>query len=497
MAAGAQVQRGLFARKSAEALAEDASENSGLRRAVGALDLTALGIGAIIGTGIFVIIGEAIGKSGPAIVLSFVVAGVTCLFSALSYAELASAIPVSGSAYSYSYATLGELVAWIIGWDLIIEYGFAVAVVAVGWGGYLQDLLSSLFGIHIPTSIAAPPGEGGTFNLPAVVLVLAIAALLTAGVRESARTNTVMVVTKITILLFFIVVGFASFHGSNFSPFQPHGFNGTMDAAALIFFAYIGFDAVSTSGGEARNPGRDLPRAIVGSLLIATVIYILVALAAIGLAPASKLDGSKAPLTDAIRLGAGLGSWAGDLLSFGALIAITSVVLTILYGQTRIFFAMARDGLVPRWFAKLNARKTPVRITIVFGILVAALAAFIPLSQLAELVNIGTLFAFLLVNAGVVILRHTQPDMKRGFRTPLVPYVPIAGAALCIWLMTKLQAATWWRFGIWLVVGLVIYFAYSRHHSRVQRGDGGDGLTAGRDDRLGPRVGGPQAPAAR
>jgi APA family basic amino acid/polyamine antiporter len=497
MAAGAQVQQGLFARKSAEALKDDASDNTGLRRAVGTLDLTALGIGAIIGTGIFVIIGEAIGKSGPAIVISFVVAGLTCLFSALSYAELASAIPVSGSAYTYSYATLGELVAWIIGWDLIIEYGFSVAVVAVGWGGYLQDLLSSLFGINIPDSIAGPPGDGGTFNLPAVVLVVAIAAVLTAGVRESARTNTVMVVTKLAILLFFIVVGFSAFHGDHFTPFQPHGFNGTMDAAALIFFAYIGFDAVSTSGSEARNPGKALPRAIIGSLLIATVIYILVAVAAIGLTPADKLAGSEAPLTDAIRQGAGLGSWAGDLLSFGALVAITSVVLTILYGQTRIFFSMSRDGLVPRWFSKLNARRTPVRITVMFGLLVAALAAFIPLSELAELVNIGTLFAFLLVNIGVIVLRRTMPDMERGFRTPLVPVVPLIGAALCIWLMTKLQGATWWRFGIWLAIGLVIYFAYGRRHSRVQGGGDDDGLPSDRDSRLGPRVGGPQPRTAR
>jgi APA family basic amino acid/polyamine antiporter len=490
MAAGAQVQQGLFARKSAEALKDDASDNTGLRRAVGTLDLTALGIGAIIGTGIFVIIGEAIGKSGPAIVISFVVAGLTCLFSALSYAELASTIPVSGSAYTYSYATLGELVAWIIGWDLIIEYGFSVAVVAVGWGGYLQDLLSSLFGINIPDSIAGPPGDGGTFNLPAVVLVLAIAALLTAGVRESARTNTVMVVTKLAILVFFIVVGFSAFHGDHFTPFQPHGFGGTMDAAALIFFAYIGFDAVSTSGSEARNPGKTLPKAIIGSLLIATVVYILVAITAVGLTPADKLAGSDAPLTDAIRQGAGLGNWAGDILSFGALVAITSVVLTILYGQTRIFFSMSRDGLVPRWFSKLNARRTPVRITVMFGVLVAALAAFIPLGELAELVNIGTLFAFLLVNIGVIVLRRTMPDMERGFRTPLVPVVPLIGAALCIWLMTKLQAATWWRFGIWLAIGMVIYFAYGRRHSRVQ-GGGDDG--SDRDERLGPRVPGPQA----
>ena len=380
MAAGAQVQQGLFARKSAEALPEDASDNTGLRRAVGTLDLTALGIGAIIGTGIFVIIGEAIGKSGPAIVISFVVAGLTCLFSALSYAELASTIPVSGSAYTYSYATLGELVAWIIGWDLIIEYGFSVAVVAVGWGGYLQDLVEPLRH-HDPRLDRGPPGDGGTFNLPAVVLVLAIAALLTAGVRESARANTVMVVTKLAILCSSSSSASPRSTAAHFTPFQPHGFGGTMDAAALIFFAYIGFDAVSTSGSEARNPGRDLPKAIIGSLLIATAVYILVAVAAIGLTPADKLAGSDAPLTDAIRQGAGLGNWAGDILSFGALVAITSVVLTVLYGQTRIFFSMSRDGLVPRWFSKLNARRTPVRITVMFGVLVAALAAFIPLER--------------------------------------------------------------------------------------------------------------------
>ncbi|HEX7299942.1 MAG TPA: amino acid permease [Solirubrobacteraceae bacterium] len=464
---------GLFARKPTDVLVQEtrADAEHGLKRAVGVLDLTALGIGAVIGTGIFVIIGEAIGDAGPSIIISFALAGVTCLFSAFSYAELASSIPVSGSAYTYGYATLGEVVAWIIGWDLILEYGVSVAAVAVGWGGYLKSLLDSLFGISLPESIAGPPGEGGTVNLPAVFLVLAVAALLIYGVRESARTNTFMVFTKVAILVFFIVVGIGSINGDNFSPWAPHGFNGTVDAAALIFFAYIGFDAISTSGEEAENPSRDLPFAIIGALLICTLLYILVAVVTVGLAPTDKLAGSEAPLADALKMGAGVGDWAADILSVGALIAITSVTLTVLYGQTRIMFAMSRDGLVPRWVGRLSPRRTPARITAVFGLLVAVIAAFVPLTEIAKLVNIGTLFAFLIVNVGVVVLRRTAPDMERAFRVPLVPLFPLIGGVLCVYLMTKLEAETWLRFFGWLAVGLIIYFAYGRTHSRLQRGE--------------------------
>jgi APA family basic amino acid/polyamine antiporter len=468
MASAAPTPGGLFTRKPTGS-AGDATSEQGLSRSVGTLDLTALGLGAIIGTGIFVIIGEAIGDSGPAIILSFLLAGVTCVFSALSYAELASTIPVSGSAYTYAYATMGELLAWIIGWDLILEYGVSVAAVAVGWGGYLQNLLDSVFGISLPDAIAQPPGEGGTINLPAVVLVLAITALLVAGVRESARANTVMVILKLAILLFFIVVGVTAFNGDNFSPFAPHGTSGVVDAAALIFFAYIGFDAVSTSGEESRRPARDLPIAIVGSLVIATVLYILVAIVATGLAPADKLADSEAPLTEAMQAG-GFG-WSANLLSIGALIAITSVVLTILYGQTRITFAMCRDGLLPRSLGTLNRRKTPARITLLFGLFVAALSAVVPLSEIAKLVNIGTLFAFLIVNIGIIVLRRTQPDLERGFRVPFVPVLPLIGAALCIYLMTRLELVTWERFIAWLLAGLVIYFLYSRRHSLLRRGD--------------------------
>ena len=376
---------------------------------------------------------------------------------------------VSGSAYTYAYATMGELLAWIIGWDLILEYGVSVAAVAVGWGGYLQNLLDSVFGISLPDAISQPPGEGGTINLPAVVLVLAITALLVVGVRESARANTVMVILKLAILVFFVVAGVTAFNGDNFSPFAPHGMSGVVDAAALIFFAYIGFDAVSTSGEECRRPARDLPIAIVGSLVIATVLYILVAIVATGLAPADTLADAEAPLTEAMQHG-GLGSSA-NILSIGALIAITSVVLTILYGQTRITFAMCRDGLLPRSLATLNRRKTPARITLLFGLLVAALSAVVPLSEIAKLVNIGTLFAFLIVNVGIIVLRRTQPDLERGFRVPFVPVFPLIGAALCIYLMTKLELVTWERFIAWLVAGLLIYLVYGRLHSLLRRGE--------------------------
>jgi basic amino acid/polyamine antiporter, APA family len=298
-----------------------------------------------------------------------------------------------------------------------------------------------------------------------------VSALLIYGVRESARTNTFMVFIKVAILIFFIVVGVGSIDGDNFSPWAPHGFNGTVDAAALIFFAYIGFDAISTSGEEAENPSRDLPFAIIGALLICTLLYILVAVVTVGLAPTDKLAGSEAPLADALKMGAGVGNWAADILSVGALIAITSVTLTVLYGQTRIMFAMSRDGLVPRWVGTLSPRRTPARITAFFGILVAIIAAFVPLTEIAKLVNIGTLFAFLIVNVGVIVLRRTAPDMDRAFRVPLVPLFPIIGGALCIYLMTKLEGVTWLRFGAWLAAGLIIYFVYGRTHSRLQRGD--------------------------
>jgi APA family basic amino acid/polyamine antiporter len=460
----------MFAVKPVDAHLAEVESSRGLRRSIGLFDLTALGLGAIIGTGIFVILGEAIGDSGPAIVLSFILAAVTCAFSALSYSELASSIPVSGSAYTYAYATLGELLAWIIGWDLILEYGVSVAAVAVGWGQYLNSLLDSLFGVQLPDALSEPPGDGGIVNLPAAFLVLAVTGLLIYGVKESARTNTVMVVIKIAVLLIFLVLAFTAFNSDYLTPFSPFGFSGVSTAAAAIFFAYIGFDAVSTSGEEVVKPSRNLPLAILGSLAIATVLYCLVAVAATGAYPWQKLNGVEAPLSTVLSEGVGT-AWGSGLIAVGALIAITSVVLTILYGQTRIMYAMSRDGLVPASFAKLSRRQTPMIVTALFGGFIAILAATVPLEVIFELVNIGTLFAFVIVNVGVIILRRTRPEMERGFRVPWVPVVPIIGAVLCFYLMKQLTIETWLRFVIWLAVGLVIYFLYGRRHSKLQHGE--------------------------
>jgi len=463
---------GMFARKPTDRLLKGAEEGEqGLKRAVGTLDLTALGIGAIIGAGIFAIIGEAITPAGPSVIISFIIAGVTCMFSALAFAELASTIPISGSAYTYAYATLGELMAWIIGWDLVVEYSLSVAAVSVAWGGYLNELLSSLFSFDLPASIANPPGEeGGRFNLPAAFLVLAVSAVLIIGVRESARTNTIMVVVKIAVLLLFIGLGITAFTSDNFTPFATNGFNGIVDAAALIFFAYIGFDAISTSGEEAKDPGRDLPIAIVGSLALCTLMYIAVAVVATGALPADELAGQDAPLATALSDGADIG-WGADLISFGALVAITSVVLTLLYGQTRILFAMARDGLVPGILAKLSARQTPIFTIALIGAIIAVFATFVPLKEIVELVNIGTLFAFIVVNIGVVILRRTQPDLERGFRVPFVPVFPIIGSLLCVYLISRLPIGTFIRFAAWMALGLLIYAFYGYRHSRLRQGD--------------------------
>src|ERR1700710_2439917 len=468
-----------FATKSPERLiAETEDRNEQLKKGVGSLDIVALGIGGTIGTGVFVIIGEAIGDTGPAIILSFVLAGATALFSAFSYAELASAVPVSGSAYTYIYATLGEIIAWIIGWDLILEYGLSIAAIASGWGQYLNDLLGHLTGGGLPTAISEAPGaSGGSVHLPSAFLVIAATLLRLDGVPESARVNTFMVAFKVAVLGVFIVLGATAFNGGNLSPFSTGGFNGIVDAAALIFFAYIGFDAVSTASEEVKDPQRDMPRGIIGSLLIVTVIYILVGLVATSIVPSDELAENPAPLAFAPDAGAG-SSWGAALIDVGALVAIASVVLTIFCGQTRIMFAMCRDGLLPRKFATLSSRQTPIFITIAFGVLAGVLTAFVPLEDLAELVNIGTLFAFFLVNAGLIVLRRTKPDLERGFRVPLVPLFPLIGMALCVFLMTYLEALTWLRFGIWMVIGLTIYFAYGRFHSRLQRGEEPDSAEA-------------------
>jgi APA family basic amino acid/polyamine antiporter len=474
----------LFAVRDVSDLVAETEEDGGLRKAIGAFGLTAMGVGAIIGTGIFVVIGEGVKTAGPGLVFAFVLAAITCLFSALSYAELAAAVPVSGSAYTFSYATMGELVAFIIGWDLILEYGVSVAAVAVGWGGNVNEFLTAAFGVELPDAIATSPSKGGVFNLPAVLIVLAITVLLVRGTKESAGANAAMVVIKIVILLFFIVTAFTAFNSGHFSPLLPNGTGGITAAAGVIFFAYIGFDAVTTGSEESKNPRRDLPIAIIGSLVISTVLYVLVAIAAVGVAPVDTLSGSDAPLAAALREGAGL-PWAGGVLALGALIAITSVVLVIMYGQTRIFFAMCRDGLLPRRLATIHPRYgTPARLTIGFGVLIAILAAFVPLDAIVKLVNIGTLFAFILVNIGVIVLRRTKPDMPRPFRVPLSPVLPAIGVLFCLFLVKDLPGTTFLRFLIWLAVGLVIYFTYSIRHSRLRLGEKpADAPVAGSDPR--------------
>jgi APA family basic amino acid/polyamine antiporter len=464
-----------FAIKDVSALiAATEVEGEGLKKSVGALQLTAMGVGAIIGTGIFVVIGKGAGLAGPAVIISFILAAVACVFSALSYAELASSIPVSGSAYTYSYATLGELTAWIIGWDLILEYGVSVAAIAVGWGGNLNEFFDAAFGFALPKAIAVSPEDGGIFNLPAVLITLAITLLLVRGTRESARANIVMVGVKLATLTFFLVIAFAHFSTKNFSDFAPDGRDGITAASAIIFFAFIGFDAVSTGSEEAHNPKRDLPIAIIGSLGICTVFYVLVAVGAIGIATPDQLSASDAPLSAALDDGAGI-TWASAVLSFGALVAITSVVLVIMYGQTRIFFAMCRDGLLPRSLGTVHPRYgTPARLTLGMGVLIAILAALVPLGEIIKLVNIGTLFAFVLVNIGVIVLRRTRPDMPRPYRVPFSPVLPLLGIAFAVYLMSDLPVTTWIRFVIWLAIGIVIYAFYGYSHSRL-RTEGGSG----------------------
>lgn len=459
--------RSLLRVKPAERLASEGS-HSELNRTLGLVPLVALSVGATLGTGIFVVLAEAAPAAGPAVVVSFVLAGLAALCSALSYAELAGSVPVSGSAYSYTYATLGEIIAWICGWCLLLEYGVSVAAVAVGWGGYLNEFLQGTIGVTIPEVLAAPPGEGGVVNVPAAVVVLLATGVLLLGVRESAWATTVTTVLKIAVLVFFVAVAFTAFNSANLTPFAPAGIAGISVGASAVFFSFIGFDAASTAGEEARNPKRDLPRAIILSLIIVTTIYVLVAFAAVAAVGAGALGESDASLATALRTVTGQG-WPAVVLALGAVIAIASVVLTVLYGQTRILVAMSRDGLVPQMLSRVNRRSVPARNTALVGILVALLAAVVPLNQLAEATSIGTLVAFGLVNIGVVVLRRTRPELPRSFRTPLMPFVPLLGLALCAYLITGLDAVTWLTFAIWTAIGLVVYFGYGRRKSQLNR----------------------------
>lgn len=441
-----------------------------LKRTMGLFALTMFSVGSIVGTGIFVILGTAVPEAGPAVLLSFVLAGVTCAFSALSYAELAGSIPVSGSSYSYAYATLGELVAWVVGWCLMLEYGVSVAAVAVGWGQYLNEFFYDTTGWVIPDAWSQPPGDGGVFNITAVAVVLLSAFLLLRGASESAKANTIMVLMKLGILVFFCVVAFTEFDPSNLTPFFPLGLAGVSAAAGQVFFSYIGFDAASTAGEEAKNPKRDLPIAILLSLLIVTVIYVLVTLAALGTTPWEDFEGQggEAILATIAREVTG-SSWAPALISFGAVVSIFSVVLVVMYGQTRILFAMGRDGLLPKVFTIVNPRtQTPVANTIIVTVVISILAGVVPLGQLAEATSIGTLVAFAIVNIGVVVLWLTRPDLQRTFRTPLFPLMPMLGVAFNIYLVASLAPITWMVFFGWMLLGLAVYFLYSAKHSTAR-----------------------------
>jgi APA family basic amino acid/polyamine antiporter len=490
-------------------LSEEAREEGEhtLKRSLGALNLVTLGIGAVIGAGIFTLTGQAAAlRAGPAVALSFVLAGFTCAFAGLCYAEFASIIPIAGSAYTYGYATLGELVAWIIGWDLCLEYAFGASTVASGWAGYFNSLLQQ-FHIYIPPQLTAttgttlvfyhdqwlqlmslPPGVSadglphatGLFNLIAVLIVIVITTILVIGIKESANFNSAIVIVKLGIVGIFLAVGgyflfqHPSVASANWHPFVPppdghgnFGWGGIPTAAASIFFAYIGFDAVSSAAQEAMNTKRDMPIVFLGSLVVCTILYILVSLVLTGLVPYQTLNVS-APVALAIDA-TGVG-WGSLLVKVGAVFGLATVMLVMLLGQTRVFYSMSKDGLLPKWASDVHPKfRTPWITTIIFGAFAAIMPAFLPIERLSELVNIGTLLAFTIVSAGVWVLRVRHPEMKRPFKTPLVPLVPILGIISAVYLMSRLERITWIVMVLWLLIGLVIYFGYSVKHSKVQR----------------------------
>ena len=485
----------LFRTKKVEQSILDTEEpEHALKKSLSALDLTVFGVGVIIGTGIFVLTGTvAKDNAGPATALAFVAAGVACALAALCYAEFASTVPVAGSAYTFSYASLGELPAWIIGWDLVLEFALGTAVVAVGWSGYIQSLLENA-GWTMPAGLGSREGaDTFGFDILAAALVLVLTVILVIGMKLSARITSLVVAIKVTVVLVVIVAGAFLIDGKNYDPFIPKekpvaagssldspliqlmfgwapsnfGVMGIFTAASVVFFAFIGFDVVATAAEETKNPQRDMPRGIIGSLIICTTLYVLVSIVVTGMQHYSRLS-VDAPLADAFK--ATGHPWFAGFISFGAAVGLTTVCMILLLGQTRVFFAMSRDGLLPRFFSHVHPRfRTPHRPTILLGVLIAVLAGFTPLTELAALVNIGTLFAFVVVAIGVIILRKSRPDLPRSFRTPWMPVVPILSVCASLWLMINLPAETWVRFGIWMAVGFLVYFLYGRTHSRLAR----------------------------
>jgi APA family basic amino acid/polyamine antiporter len=485
--------RNIFERKPLEILLEEMKGEHRLKRVLGPVQLTALGIGAIIGAGIFVATGAAAHNvGGPALMLSYTVAGITCIFAALCYAEFASMVPVAGSAYTYAYATMGELFAWIIGWDLVLEYAVGSATVATGWSGYFQNVLAKL-GLHVPATRRESPWRwdvdhfvptGSYFNLPAVVIVIIITAILVKGISESASFNAAMVMVKVAAVLFVIAVGVFYINTANWHPFAPYGWSGLnffghqvagqqngagqpvgmLAGAAIIFFAYIGFDSVSTHTEEAKNPQRDVPIGIVISLIVCTVLYIAVVAVLTGMVKYDQLD-INAPVSLAFKQ-QGIG-WAEGLIACAGVAGITSVLLVMMLSGPRVFLAMARDGLVPRgFFADVHPKfRTPWKSTILIGCGVVVMAGFLPIDALLHLTNIGTLFAFVIVCAAVLIMRKKYPNAERPFRCPWVPFVPVMGVLSCLMLMFSLPSANWWRLFAWMALGLIIYFVYGRTHS--------------------------------